>query len=404
MDKFKIIKLLNNSFKDKTLDLRSLFDLKLYELNMSENQAHKLLDIDKNSLNPILDGTVKYPNMFNIIKICDFLELPLDKVISTLLSNQTPSKISKLKKVQEASFLTKHFDLEKLRRANFISTKTDTDKIKERVLSFFGFDTIYEFEQYDEELDGILFSKTKRKFVDKMRNMAVKSAYRIFQMINNPNPYDREELKELIPKMKPYCQDVENGLLIVCQALYNLGVTVCLQHHLTTSQYRGATFIVNGKPCIVLTDLNKNFANIWYALLHELYHVLFDFEQISKQTYHITGQPDVFLVNEDFPDEFAREYFFGKDMYNFIKPHIDNEYLVKRFAKENNIHHCFVYRGFQIFSDILEGNKDYWKTFHWCFPDVDIAIENLSPLSWRKDEIPTKAKILKDIFELNKVE
>ena len=127
MDKFKIIKLLNNSFKDKTLDLRSLFDLKLYELNMSENQAHKLLDIDKNSLNPILDGTVKYPNMFNIIKICDFLELPLDKVISTLLSNQTPSKISKLQKVQEASFLTKHFDLEKFWRANFICTNTDTD-------------------------------------------------------------------------------------------------------------------------------------------------------------------------------------------------------------------------------------------------------------------------------------
>lgn len=399
MDKFKISKLLNNSFKDENLNLRELFVLKIHELKMSEHQAHKLLDIDKNSLNPILNGTVKHPNMFNVIKIADFLEVPLDKVVSTLLSSQNPDKIRKLEKVNEVSFLTKYFDIVKLKKANFISTKNDTEKIKDRILSFFGFDSIYDFEKYNEELNGVLFSRSKRKFVDKMRDFSIKSAYRIFELIDNPNEYDREQLKALIPKMKPYCQDVENGLLVVCQALYGAGVTVCVQNYLTTSQYRGATFIVNKKPCIVITDFNKNYAELWQALLHEIYHVLFDFDQIKEQGYHLTGQPDIFLVNEELPDDFAREYFFGQDMYNYIKPHIHSNFFVNDFAKKNNVHHAFIYRGFQYFIEKLEG-RNYWAYFTKKIPKVEDAIKGLSPLVWRKDEIPTKAEILKDIFEL----
>ena len=397
-----ISKLLKASFEEERLNLKELFNKKIAELGITDRQAHLLLSIDRNSLGPILNGTTKHPNMFNIMKISDFLEIPMEKVISTLLASQDPKKVRNLERVNELHFLTKYFDIERLKKVKFIETKTDTKEILNRILEFFGFNSIIEFEEYNENLSLTLFSKTRRKFIDKMRDFAIISANRMFESIDNPNDYDREELKNIISKFKPYSRDVNNGLLFVCRSLYNIGVTVLVQHHLTTSQYRGATFIVNNKPCIVLTDLNKNYATIWYALLHELYHVLFDYDQIEKQGYHLTGQPELFLINEESADDFAREYFFGEEMYNYIKPHIHNEYIVKMFAEENNIHHAFVYRGFQFFADQIDG-ENYWRAFRNKFPDIKRSIKGLSPLVWQKNLIAEKAKEIKNIFELNEI-
>ena len=47
MSKFKISDILKQSFEVENIDLRLLFDTKLQELSMTENQVHKLLDIDK---------------------------------------------------------------------------------------------------------------------------------------------------------------------------------------------------------------------------------------------------------------------------------------------------------------------------------------------------------------------
>ena len=149
------------------------------------------------------------------------------------------------------------------------------------------------------------YSRTKRKHVDKMKDFWVRSAYACFSMINNPNDYKREGLKDIIVKIRPYCQDVENGLATVCKALYNVGVTVIVQNQLTLTQVRGGIFLVNNNPCIVLTDLNKRYTTLWETLLHELHHVLYDLKSVSLR-YHITGDPDLLLI-EDKAEEFARD-------------------------------------------------------------------------------------------------
>jgi len=65
--------------------------------------------------------------------------------------------------------------------------------------------------------------------------------------------------------------------------LFNIGITIVFQPSLPKTQIRGATFLINDKPCIVITDFNKNYATIWFALIHELHHVLFDLETIDKK-------------------------------------------------------------------------------------------------------------------------
>lgn len=392
--------ILNKSFsEDEIINIEDLFYDRINYLGITKEQAQKTLGMGNKTLEPILNGTIKHPNVFNVIKLASFLEIDVEDVIVYLVSKQDKKEIKKLEQANNLTFITKNFDIDRLARAGLIQNKSDPDSILHSILSFLGFTSITEYEQFSSDYQSVLFSQTKRTHTDKMRDFAILSAYRMFQEINNPNPYNRKELVELVKKMKPYCQNVENGLFSVCRYLYNIGVTVCVQTHLTTSQYRGATFILNEKPCIVLTDLNKKYPTIWFALLHELYHVLFDLETIKKQGYHLTGQPDIFIMHEEEANNFAQDYFFDEKMYKQIAPNIHNEFIVSSFAKKYRIHPSFVYGGFQYFADKLEGKK-YWQAFSKCFPNIETSIKDLSPLVWDKDTIPEKGFEVKKAYEL----
>jgi len=406
MQNISINKILSEAFNDSPkLNLVDEFEKKAAEYNLSATQAKELLGIEYKSLYSILTGESKQPNLINVLKIAEFLEIDMDTIIKVIISNQSPDNVAKLETANKTSFINKRYDLDRLYKEKFLNSKTDIDKISNRLISFFGFQNLYELEEFTNK-SAVLFSQSKRSFGDKMRKFAIESAYRLFELINNPNEYDRAKLKDLIPKIKPYCMDVEKGLYTVCRALYNLGVTVIFQRHLTTSQFKGATFIVNGKPCIVLTDLNNKYPTIWHAFIHELYHVLFDLDEIKHMGYHLTGQeqPEIFLeTNEMLADEFAGDYFFSYELYRFIKPQINNEYLVSSYAKKNNIDPSFIYRAFQYHINKEEG-KDYWKAFNQYFPSVDKATNRLNPLSWKSDlTLPQVAETIKEIFELNKL-
>ena len=405
MSNISINKILSEAFDENPkLNLVEAFEKKALEHGLTITQAKELLDIERKSLYSILTGESKQPNLINVLKIAEFLEIDFNSIIRVIVSNQSSNNIAKLETANKASFISRRYDLDRLYKEKFLKTKSEINLISDRLVSFFGFDNLFELEDFTNK-SAVLFSQSKRSFSDKMRRFAIESAYRLFELIDNPNVYDRDKVKELIPKIKPYCRDVENGLYIVCRALYNHGITVIFQRHLTTSQFKGATFIVNDKPCIVLTDLNNKYPTIWHAFLHELYHILFDLEEIKQIGYHLTGQelPELFLeTNEMLADEFAGDYFFSNDLYKQIKPQINNEYMVEAFAKRNNIHPSFIYRAFQYYIDKEEG-RDYWKAFHQYFPSVEKATNRLNPLSWKLDlTLPQVAETIKEIFELKK--
>lgn len=391
----KILEQVINTYD--VIDLNLLFEEKLKEYGISKRKASGLLNIDLRTLDDTLNGSAKQPNIINIFKILHFLEIDdLYKALPAILRNQGKENIGAIEKAKNATFIAKNFDIKKLIQVGFFKQSDQADYYINRVLQFFGYDSIFDF---NTKLVAPLYSKSKRKFSDKMKNFWIKSAYKCFLEINNPNVYDREGLKDLIIKIKPYSQDVENGLLTVCKALYNVGVTVIVQNQLLTTQVRGGTFIINGKPCIVLTDLFKKYPTIWYTLIHELHHVLYDLETIALTNFHITGDPDLFLIEEK-ADEFAREYFFGVEKYKFIRPHINMPFLVEKFAKELEIHSSIIYSAFQYFEDTLNGRK-FYAAFKEYFPDYFLAVKKLNPITWNEDSLPQVAKKLKSIFELN---
>ncbi|MFD2969326.1 ImmA/IrrE family metallo-endopeptidase [Sphingobacterium bambusae] len=397
MKNIDVDKLLHDIFADQvSLDLKSRFEEKIEEYGVTKTKALKLLNVDKDVFEDIISGTAKQPNLIHIVKIAEFLEINVDDFIQLVLKNQNAENIASIDRAQKVRFLMKNFDVKALTKLGFFINSDDIDELVNRVLHYFGYDSIRQFEV---ELVTPLYSKSKRQFSDKMKDFWVKSAYQTFRKVSNPNDYDRERLKDVLVKIKPYSQDEKNGLYTVCRALYNVGVTVIFQNYLPTTHVRGATFIVNDKPCIVLTDYLKRYPTVWFTLLHELHHVLFDFDAIKTNQYHLSDDQDLFLIEEK-ANTFAREYFMPRSHFEYIKSYIKNDYMVERFAKENEVHKSIVYSFYTWYQKELY-DKSFHAAFNKYYPSCKVAVSKLNPITWDEASVHETSEKIKAVFEIN---
>ncbi|MFT4734610.1 MAG: HTH-type transcriptional regulator/antitoxin HigA [Roseivirga sp.] len=389
-----IDELLNKSLDGSdNSSLKEFLQRKLEVTGLSKTQFEKLANLQRRSLDGILDKSSKQTDILNLLKLGEFLDLTLEELIIYHLKDRPFEEIKELQNSTEITFINKYFDLKTLANLGFIDKNASVEDLSSRICEFFHLDDLFDYER---ELNDALYSRTKRSFHDKMRDFWIKSSYKYFELIDNPNEYVRDDLKKLIPKIKPYTQNVEKGLLTVFRALFNIGITVVFQPMLPKTQIRGATFLINEKPCIIITDLNKNYSTIWFSLLHELHHVLFDIEQLSEIKYHLTGEPDLFLMQEDKANQFASDYLISTEKMKFIEPLIHNPLMVSKFANELQVHPSIIYSQFQ-FRQADKG-KNYWGAFKDHFPDIEIAKKNLNVSNWDVDSLEMAAKKVKEIL------
>ncbi|HCY43064.1 MAG TPA: hypothetical protein DHV48_17300 [Prolixibacteraceae bacterium] len=391
-----INQILYKSFNYSGPSLEELLLSKLEKSGLNKTQFEKLAGIERKSLDAILNKTSKQTDVNKLIKIGEFLEISLEDLLITHFHDRPHEEIKELQDSMDVTFINKFFDLKTLIGLGYINRNDSLEEIKIRICNFFGIKSIYD---YDLELNEALYSKTRKSFSNKMKDFWIKSSYRYFQIINNPNEYNRNGLVDLIPKIKPYTKNIESGLKTVFQALYNIGITVVFQPSLPKTQIRGATFIVNSKPCIVITDFNKNYATIWFALIHELHHVLFDLEIIEKTCYHLTGEPDLFLIQEDKANEFAGEYLFSSEKMRYIEKLIHNKLIVEKFATECQIHPSIIYSQFQWRQS--EIGNDYWGAFKEHFPNISKVTKNLNVANWDNESIEQTAIKIRELLTVN---
>jgi len=376
---------------DSPPSLKELFEKRVEELGLSSRQVESGLNIERKSLNAILEQEAQRIDAVNLLKIGSFLDMGFDETLKIFIANLPVDLIKELEKARRFKFIVSNFDIKALKSAKFFESVADFDDIENRIKLFFGIDDIYDYERQV----GAAFSRTKRNYNNKMLDFWVKSTYAYLEKVNNPNDYDRAGLKELIPKLKPSTRDTKNGLRNVCRALFNLGITVVFQSYFPTTQVRGATFFVNDKPCIVLTNFNKNYATLWFALLHELYHVLFDLEDIKTNTYHLTGESDL-LLSEDSADNFARQYLLSDDKTKYIYPFIHDKLIIERYADKLQIHPAIIYN-FYCYDKDKEG-KTYWGAFQKYMPDVSDVTKNLNIILWQKESIAESVNEFKELI------
>jgi Zn-dependent peptidase ImmA (M78 family) len=280
----------------------------------------------------------------------------------------------------KVKFIKENFDLAALKKAGVFSSITDFGQIEERLLARLGLRSIYEYRR--PELSVAFSSGHFQPKNVLIRSFWIKAATTCLEEISNPYEYDRKALIDFFPQIRWYSTNVEQGLTEVVKILFRIGVTVIYQPPLQGLQLRGATLAVNEKPCIVLTNLQGFYPTLWFALIHELYHVLFDWQDILENRYHLTDDDDQELTvreREAMADNFAKEYFVPTEKLKSVKRYLTDEAYIEEFAYRNNVHPSFIY----IFSawDANSNNRGPWARARRHDADYKLAIEQLD-LPW----------------------
>lgn len=370
--------------------LRELYEAKKHRLKLSDRQIQSILGIDRKTLNPILDGQAKQVNVVNIIKLAHFLGLSVSDALRVYLPKAPEEQISDIDNARMGGYIVEYFDVATLTKLGFFLQNASARQISQKITRFFRLKSLYEYSS----LLGLAtaFSRTKRSSDALMRDFWVKSAYVQFKGIANPNPYNRAELLDLIAKIRPYTRNEKDGLAIVIKALFSVGVTIIFQRSLDKAQVRGATMIVDNKPCVVLSDFNKQYPTLWFTLLHELYHVLFDFEDLQKQTYHVSnGNGDLFLTNEERADNFATEYLLPSDRLQYAQGFMRSPYYIEKLAKQWSIHPSIIY------------SRHCYATGEWSFyskfiPKMDIALELINTNTFGQKDLMDSVEQIKQLL------
>lgn len=375
--------LLNKLFEPKPIkvheSLEELFSERIDGLKIKKTTALKMMGMTVRTLNGILSGEQKKLDYTQLIKLSNFLGIPVERT-AKLYIDQVRSVHEKdiydQKTGDLIEFINDKFNLAELRRVGLIDSLTDYQSIIKSICKYFGLRRI---EDYEEPEMNVVFSAGKMaKSSTGIKNW-IYLCERTCIELRNQNSFDRDKLVEFFPQIRWYSTDINNGLLTVINHLYRLGITVVFNQSFPSMHIRGATFEVNDKPCIAITDYKGFYPTLWFALIHELYHVLFDWEDIIKSDYHLSLERGDHISttssNEVEADDFAREYLFSKTKTNYVKSFIKDEVAVRDYTTENHVDPSFAY----VFSAFDEGssNRYSWGRARNMNPNIKPLINKL---------------------------
>lgn len=370
-----------------TPTLAFLIEKRREELQLSTKAASEILGMPRSSYERLVTGALQKLDILTVYKLAHFLGTRVEDIMQLFVASAMPPEDFKaVEKVKEASFIVKNFDVEKLKKIGFIKS-ADYGHIKERVIEYFGLSSLYE---YGVEATAILFSRAKTTVEDKMMKYWILSAYQQFQRINNPNSFNPDRVEQLATQARQYTRKEKTGLLTVMRALYEAGVTVITQRALPNTSVHGATFVVNKKPCIVLTDHFKRYPTLWFTLLHELAHIIFHMDKLATMKFHISdGVEDLFLIEAQ-ADKFAKQLLLSRQKFDYIKNYINIESFVASYAEQNNIHPSVIY--WMYAQELREQNDDSgWRYFSRYITMSDVCSAQLHNEPWRAKSIAEEA-------------
>lgn len=389
-DRF-ISDLLNSALKPESL--KELFEMKLTQLEISPTAALEILGISYRTLKGILEGTQKTFDHTSLIKIASLLQEPREKIVKLYLDSLESNYPTQFATTPEKiKFIKENFDLAILKKDKFIDNLTDFNHIEQRIISRLGLRSIFEYRK--PPMDVAFCSGHYQPKNELTRSFWIAAAKTCFEEIDNPHEYDRQALLDYFPQIRWHSTDVQHGLTSVIKSLYKLGVTVIYQPPLHTLQLRGATFAVNDKPCVVLTNYVGFYATLWFALIHEILHVIFDWEEIKIDKYHLTDDGTENLAvkeKEEETNKYARKYLFSVEKTNAVRPFMNDANYVRDFATNNHVHPSIVY----VFNAFDVGDKDRmaWARARRHSPNVMESVGNID-LPW-EDKNPIDSIIKK---------
>lgn len=390
---FNVDNLLNDLFKKS---LRELFDERIEQLGIVPTNALEIMDIEYRALQNIVDGESTRVDARNFSKLAVFLNISKEEVIR-LFYKAVDEKFPDLSNItsDKKIFIGDHFDLATLKKIGFIDDILNYKEIDEKITLYFGLNSILDYKLPTQQIAfsvGLRGHKNILSF-----GFWINSAQYFLRKLNNPYPYNPQGLKEYFPKIRKKSLDVDQGLIDVISDLYKLGITVFYQTSIPSFHLKGATIVVSDKPCIVLTDYMGYYLTLWHTLCHEISHVLFDFEEIKKEIFHISKDDSDDLdwnEKEKSADNFAKEFLFSSENMSQIKPHINNRKFIIEFAEKNQIHESFLYTYYAYEYGKLD--KKAWSRAKLYNPSFERGLKRIENNWLNSTSIDDHVKYLKE--------
>lgn len=336
--------LLGGLFKPPTL--KELFEEKLAELNMPPTTASHILGIGYKPLKRLLESTETTVDIIKLFKLADFLQLPKDRVVKIYTESleRNQYQITEATSPEKVKFIKENFDLAILKKAGFLESISDFGEIERRILSRLGLRSIFEYKR--PPVDIAFSAGSINTEYHSIRAFWIQSAINCFTALGNPYSYSRDGLVKYFPQIRWHSMNQESGLGQVVKSLFKLGITVIFQPPLQNLKVWGATFIVNERPCIVLSNYYEFYPTLWFTLIHELYHVLFDLDDIRQSRYHLSDDSNEqasVRERELLANNFSREYLFSKQKLEEVKANMREHHFVKEYALNNHVDPSIVY-------------------------------------------------------------
>lgn len=365
-----------------SLTLEDLFKHKIEALGISKNQALNIMGIETKSFDSFMQGGSAKIDYLTVLKLSILLEIPPSVFVDKFIHKVKEENSAELQKTKVRYFIVKNFDLDGLRKIGFIDSVNDFDIIERKILDFFGYKTIFE---YKNNVNIPVYSSGKITSNKESQMFWVNMAYATFERIHNPHEFSRQELIRIFPSLRAYSLNVEHGLVQVMKLLFKVGVTVIFVPKLYKDLHiRAATFCINDKPCIALTNYRDFYPTLWFALFHECYHVLYDWDVISTSEggSHISSGVSSATIDEDAANRFAARYLFDDEKMKAVEPYINDKDYVKRFARSYNVHESIVY-ALYAYSQSSSDKKLFGRYNHLII-DPEPALEPLDPNQYAK--------------------
>ncbi|MEZ0541357.1 ImmA/IrrE family metallo-endopeptidase [Fibrella sp. Tmos10] len=347
--------------------------MQLKKMQINQTQALEAIQIESRALHALLAGTSSRVDILSLIKLAHFLEISQTEAINLYLDSLKKPSDEQISLLERRKYILKNFNLSDLKSEGIIESSSDLDHVEKVLVKYFDYNSIFD---YRREVLNPAYSSAKIASNNQMLNYWTEFARQVFKKIYNTNPYDRKALIEYFPTIRWHSMNVEKGLWEIVRVLFRMGITIIYLPKFSKLHIRGATFSVNRKPCIVLTDYKGNYATLWFALLHELHHVLFDWDDILMNSYHISDKTDLYtkVEVEDVANQFAKDYLFSDEKLQDVLPHINNRSYIEKYARLNHVHSSIIYT-------MIAYKRSNWVWLKDFLPDIGRCLKAVDGVS-----------------------
>lgn len=310
--------------------------------NINEQECAEILGINVNDLTNLLNGkSVLTEEMAeNLTKV--FSEIPssywinYEKKYREFIANQ-PLTLNQYSLEQLNSF-AKRFKFNEI----FSGLGWNITRQASEMLKLLG---LHKFEQFDEKYTSLN--------VDFMEDGGEKEAIAIWlnlarEEIELQNKdltkinYSKAELIESLDKFKLLAlnNDYKKSLKSARKLLNRLGIYLVFYNAIENSKVRGAVTTYEDKPAIFISGRFKTHDHTWFALMHEIGHLILHYvpgEQIITMENDVLDFDNV-DKKENEANAFARDFFIKESAYKkYVSKLNFNENSIRVFADSQSV-------------------------------------------------------------------